>query len=243
MTRVMYDSTTAADIPTAAAMVAGYCDGRYRWAASDWARFPNAIHVLIAVSSLTPAGHVLDVEQGDATPAGAVAWVRTRRQLGADPTVYVNRANLVAVRVAFRNARQAEPHYWLATLDDAQPWAPGIVAIQTRGEKLTGRHFDLSIVADYWPGVDAMPPHPGEAMHISEKWSSVRTWYAVYEQRTVEDGSVTNVEIEAWAKQIADDGSNADAIQQKFIDGSKLAGHYRLGAVVPKGTTLTAIVQ
>src|SRR5438132_1645594 len=87
----------------------------------------------------------------------------------------------------------------------------------------------------------------GELMHQSQKFNDVRQWYAVYEHRAVEDGNLTTTEIDGWAKQIADDGSNEDAVQQHFIDGSKLSGNYKLGGspapVVPAGTTFTATVK
>jgi hypothetical protein len=156
----MYDSVTAADIPATAAMVAGYIDGVDPWTAADWARFPNAVKVRIARNSLTDDGHVLDVERGDALPEWAPGWVLRRRTSGADPTVYVNRGNIDQVRAAFHQQAIPEPHYWLATLDGSQAWLPGVVAIQDRNAALSGGHYDLSTVLDYWPGVDQVPDPP-----------------------------------------------------------------------------------
>jgi hypothetical protein len=156
----MYDSTVAADIPATAPMVAGYIDGVGPWAAADWARFPNAVKVRIARNSLTDDGHVLDVERGDALPEWAPAWVQRRRAAGMDPTVYCNRANWPLIRAAFAAQHVPEPHYWLATLDGSLPWAPGLVAIQHQSAAMTGGHYDLSVVLDYWPGVDPVPAPP-----------------------------------------------------------------------------------
>src|SRR5438309_3633948 len=86
MTRLMYDSTSAHDIPLAAAMVAGYIDHPlYTWSVADWARFPHAVKVRIATRASTSDGHVLDCETGDATPTQCPGWVRIRRAAGADP--------------------------------------------------------------------------------------------------------------------------------------------------------------
>lgn len=81
--RLMYDSTTASDIPADAEIVAGYVDGRYAWSDADWARFPNAVKVRISVFGSLDAD-VLDVEPSDATPADAAVWVaqKNARQIG-----------------------------------------------------------------------------------------------------------------------------------------------------------------
>ena len=162
--RTMYDSTTASDIPTSAAMVAGYIDGRYAWTDQDWARFPSAVKVRIAVFPTTNDGQVLDVEDWNAIPDQAPAWVLKRRAAGVDPTIYCGYGyqgrTWSAVRMAFHNAGVTEPHYWVAAYpgDGAVVGAmlyPDSVAHQYAGSATSGGHFDLSAVADYWPGVDA----------------------------------------------------------------------------------------
>lgn len=165
----MYDAVTASNIPAGAAMVAGYID-RIKllpWSAADWARFPNAVKVTIVKKASTNDGHVLDVEPGDATPAEAPGWVRMRRAAGADPTVYCNTSTWPSVRAAFRSANTAEPHYWLARYDGKPAWdsgwaAAGVVAKQYQNTP----GFDLSSVADFWPGVDGedngMPLSPDD---------------------------------------------------------------------------------
>lgn len=153
--RTLYDAVTPANIPASAQMVAGYVDGRYAWRASDWARFPNAVKVRIAVFASTDDGHVLDVEPGDATPAQAVGWVQRRRAAGVDPTVYCGLStsgySWAQVRAAFQAAGVAEPHYWVAAYPGIGPALyPGSVAHQYANPG----PYDLSVVADYWPGVD-----------------------------------------------------------------------------------------
>jgi hypothetical protein len=148
--RTMYDAVTAGNIPADAQIVAGYLNGPYAWSAADWARFPHALHVGISVRGNFYDGHVLDVEVGDATPAEAVPWVGRRRSAGADPTVYCNASTWPSVRAAFQQAGVAEPHYWIAKYDRDPTLPAGAVAKQhtnTAG-------WDLSSVADFWPGVD-----------------------------------------------------------------------------------------
>lgn len=160
--RRMFDgiASDAAVIPTTAQLVAGYVDGDYVWSAADWARFPHSVHVGIAVNSTTNAGQVLDVESGDATPAQSVTWVVTRRGSGADPTVYCSESNWPSVRSAFQSSSVTEPHYWIADYDGSTTIPTGAVAHQYESTS----NWDLSSVADYWPGVD-----PASAPPITEE--------------------------------------------------------------------------
>jgi hypothetical protein len=155
--RTCYDAITPANIPSNAQMVAGYVDGRYAWKATDWARFPHAVKVRIAVFSSTADGHVLDVEPGCSTPANAPGWVVRRRAAGVDPTVYCSLSQWPVVRAAFRNARVAEPHWWVAAYPGNGPnLYPGSIAHQWQNPG----PVDISVVADYWPGVDPALPRP-----------------------------------------------------------------------------------
>ncbi|MGH3437143.1 MAG: hypothetical protein ACRDRN_11830 [Sciscionella sp.] len=165
MTRTMYDGIDAARLPVTAQLVGGYVDGNYRWSATDWARFPHAVKVRIAVFGDTDDGHVLDVEPGNATPAQSVDWVLMRRRAGADPTVYMNATTWPVVRSAFMARGVAEPHYWVAQYDGVAAIPAGAVGKQHTNDQAAG--WDLSSVADYWPGVDPAPvpapvPHPLE---------------------------------------------------------------------------------
>lgn len=151
------DAPAMARYPGPVSFVAGYVDGLYRWSAADWALFPNSTHVRIAVFADTDDGIVLDCEPGNCTPAQSVDWVLLRRRAGVDPTVYCNQLDpdvgWPAVRAAFRARGVAEPHYWVAnySVDQAHPQIPaGAVGLQYRD----AGSYDLSVVADYWPGVD-----------------------------------------------------------------------------------------
>lgn len=160
MTRIMYDSVNPDAIPTNAQMVAGYIDGQtYRWPDNAWTRFPYAVKVRIARRVSTNDGHVLDVEAGIPTvwpPTNAIVqWVQMRRQSGVEPTVYCNELNDWGnLRQLFRNAGVREPNWWVARYNNVQTIPAGAIARQFANPPLAGGHYDLSIVADYWPGVD-----------------------------------------------------------------------------------------
>jgi hypothetical protein len=152
----MYDSTAAADIPRHAAMVAGYVSPSiHAWSAADWARFPDAVKVRIGVSAQVDDGHVLDVEPNLAEPAEAPGWARKRRAAGVDPSVYCNASTWQQVRQAFRDQGVPEPHYWIAKYDNDARLMAGAVAKQYADpDHHGGGHYDLSVVADTWPGID-----------------------------------------------------------------------------------------
>jgi hypothetical protein len=162
----MYDSTAARDIPANAQLVAGYVDGLYRWSEAAWARFPTATKVRIAVFAATDDGQVGDVESGDMTPISAVSWVQMRRRAGVDPTLYVNESNKAATEAAFAAAGVAQPHYWLALYDGIQDLPPGCVAKQFINPPGSGGNYDLSAVADYWPGVDSAQGGAKDPMYL-----------------------------------------------------------------------------
>ncbi len=165
--RTMYDSIEPAAIPTDAEMVGGYIDGSwgpnwsangkdYGWDDAAWARFPNAIKVRIAATAQTDDGHVLDVEAGDALSSEAPGWTARRRAAGVEPSIYCNLSNVGAVLAAFDAAGVILPALWLAHYDGVATLPDGYVAKQYADQDMIpGRpHYDLSVVADIWPGVD-----------------------------------------------------------------------------------------
>jgi hypothetical protein len=160
MPRIMYDSTDPNAIPTNAEMVAGYIDGTsFKWPESAWARFPKARKVRIARRVTTNDGHVLDVESGIPTvwpPTQAIVqWVQMRRRSGVDPTIYCNQLNdWPLIRSLFINAQVPEPYWWVARYNGSQTIPTGAVAKQYANSTMSGGHYDLSSVVDYWPGVD-----------------------------------------------------------------------------------------
>lgn len=152
--RSMYDSVDWNAIPATAPIVAGYDDGIFAWPAMAWDDRPDAIHVHIAVSSTTNSGIVGDVESGDMTPDSAVDWVLMRRAAGVDPTIYTSFNNWDTVKNAFNARNVPWPHWWIADYTGNAVLINGSVATQYANSVMTGGNYDLSIVADYWPGVD-----------------------------------------------------------------------------------------
>lgn len=153
MTRIMYDSVTVENIPATAQMVAGYVDGHYANIHLLRAHFPHAVVVGIATSSHTDDGQVLDVEKGDATPNGAVAWVQMRRRAGAIPTVYTSLSEWGSVKEAFSKSGISQPFYWIANWDGVVSIPSGAIAKQFENTP----RYDISVVTTYWPGVDPKP--------------------------------------------------------------------------------------
>ena len=156
-TRVMRDSTTARDIHKHGLdLVAGYGNGTYRWHNTDWALFPGIPHVHIDVGGSDPGGSgVLDVENGDASPATAVKWVKARKAAlpGAYAVVYCDRATLTPVFNAMAGAGLhvvRDFHLWISTLDGTKQVTDmtGVVAVQWAGQNITGGHYDESVVYD-----------------------------------------------------------------------------------------------
>jgi hypothetical protein len=158
---ILYDSDNPDSIPDGVA-AAGYCDGYaayppYDWLGKGFARFPNALR--IAVFASTNDGHALDVENGDATPDQAPAWVKAAHARGVSrPWVYVNRSNRSAVERALIAAGilTDQVALWVATLDGTQTVAAGpypVAAVQYANSLISGGHYDLSIVNEvFGPG-------------------------------------------------------------------------------------------
>lgn len=192
MTRKMYDSINPDAIPVDAQMVAGYIDGStYRWPESAWSRFPHSVKVRIARRTFTNDGHVLDVESGIPTvwpPSQAIVdWVNMRRKAGVEPTIYCNQLNdWPGIRTLFQNAGVREPQYWVARYNNIPTIPTGAVAKQYANAPLAGGNYDLSAVADYWPGVDGNESIGGDELDMTP----LEVQNAVY-------AAVTNLAIDA----------------------------------------------
>lgn len=148
--RTMKDSTNVADT-RGAQLRAGYINGLYR-------SVEPGVAVQISVFAPANQGNCLDVESGDATPSQAPGWVRMRRAAGVDPSVYCSEYTWPAVQASFRQAGVAPPHYWIANWNGKAEMIPGAIAHQYCSPGTgSGGHWDLSLVADFWPGVDQAP--------------------------------------------------------------------------------------
>lgn len=165
--RLMYDSVRPSEIPADAEVVALYVDGKYAATAADWDRFSDGtVRVRISAVGDNLNAHVFDCEPGCIwPPAEVVPCVVAARVRGIDPTVYVNERNhWVPVRDAFDAAGVAHPHYLVANYDNVRSIPEGAIGKQFAdpGMPGVGGHYDLSVVADFWPGVDGTFDNPSK---------------------------------------------------------------------------------
>lgn len=93
----MYDSVTLTEIPANAQAVAGYVNGRWPTYKQLIVKWPYAQRVSVAVTAEVDAD-CLDIENGDATPAQAPAWVRRQQARGlVRPIVYADLSTMPTV--------------------------------------------------------------------------------------------------------------------------------------------------
>lgn len=178
MTRLMYDSTTPGDNPDGGDLYAGYTDGRYANMAALAAAQPGK--VLVAISAVgTNTGVVGDCEPGCIWPQEQIVlWVEKRRRAGVEPTVYVGAANLASVVAAFDAMGVAHPvAFWTAHYTNTPhlcgtgcAYGRGLgvnVAATQYGGDLPG-HYDISLVADHWPGIDSTERPAGTGTPLTD---------------------------------------------------------------------------
>lgn len=154
-----FDGVTASSIPASATYVFYYANGTYANRSAIAARFPHATLIPIAVSKSLAAvkGMVLDVENGDATPADAVAWCLAYPGSNKDLVVYCNASTWPSVRSAFQSAKVTEANYWIAEYDNVAAIPAGAIGKQYKNTP----GYDESVInASAWPGISAPTPTP-----------------------------------------------------------------------------------
>jgi len=129
---LMYDSVTPSSIPAGKA-AAVYSNGSYAASASQTAGHGQVLW--IDTNGSNPSANALDVEPGDATPAGAAVWVQQR--LSAHPKevaiVYTMRSQWQAVKDGVANLptwMQSKVRYWIADPTGVPHVVPGSNATQ-----------------------------------------------------------------------------------------------------------------
>lgn len=156
--RTMYDSTTVADLPADGDLYLGYVDGRWPTIEALRKRFPHKPIVRVTVTGATLDAEAADVESGDLTPRSGAAWAKRKIAAGQVPTLYYPASwepqILEALRAAGVPARRVQ--LFPASYDGKAQLPRGKIAKQYANPKLTGGHYDASVVADHWPGID--PP-------------------------------------------------------------------------------------
>jgi len=157
----MADAANGANVPRGVAVAAGYGDGLYVWPAAQWRRLRESRAVVITVRAADNQGHVLDVENGDANPWEAPAWVQRRRAVFAQPGVYCNLSTWPACKAAFQTQAIAEPAWLIADWNNPTPHLlAGTVATQYAHDLAPG--YDLSQVDPAW--IEGLPPLEGTLM-------------------------------------------------------------------------------
>lgn len=175
MTRIGRDSTIPGDIPVAGTQVAiGYGNGKIsQWPADAWARFPAAVKAVVDVLGTDTTADMLDVENGDATVATAVKWVKEKLALKGPylPIIYCNRSTLTPLFNALNAAGYFVGRHFLigiATLDGKTKTVPdmtGVWGVQWKGATSNsgaGHYDEWVIYNDAWhapaPPVKTPPP-------------------------------------------------------------------------------------
>jgi hypothetical protein len=138
----MYDSVTPGAIP-ASQPAAVYADGAYAASSSEMSGHHSVLW--IDTNGSDPNANVLDVEPGDATPAGAAQWVQAH--LSAQPhstaIIYTMRSDWSAVQAAVGGLpswEQSHVRYWIADPTGVPHVVPGSSATQW----YWGSSYDIS---------------------------------------------------------------------------------------------------
>jgi len=139
---LIYDSVTPTSVPWGKS-VAAYANGNFRASVSDVAHHNNVLW--IDVNGGRSDAMVLDVEPGDATPAGAANWVRARLNSHRDSIaiVYTFRAAWPSVKHHVRGLpswMRSRVHYWIADPTGVPHVIPGSSATQW----YWGKSYDIS---------------------------------------------------------------------------------------------------
>jgi hypothetical protein len=161
----MFDSVEASALPNNTEAFAGYVNGRFPSFAPMVARFPHVVANHRALSITITAAQIamcLDVENGDALPSQAGAWVT--RALAAQvwkPCLYASRSAMPAVvaDVQAHGHKREAVRLWLAT-DSGKPIIPpGYDANQYLFGNTHIGNSDHSIIRDdFFPAI--VPRHP-----------------------------------------------------------------------------------
>jgi hypothetical protein len=140
---LIYDSVTPSSIPAGQA-AATYVNGAYAASASSVARHGHVLWIDTNGSDPTGA-NALDVEPGDATPAGAAQWVWTKMRAdhGATAIVYTMISDWASVKANIGTLpawQQAHVRYWIADPTGVPHVLPGSSATQW----YWGNNYDIT---------------------------------------------------------------------------------------------------
>ena len=138
----IYDSVTPGALPSSQP-AAVYADGAYAASSSQVAGHHSVLW--IDTNGSDPNANVLDVEPGDATPAGAATWVQAHlaKQPHSVAIIYTMRSDWSAVQDAVGGLpswEQSHVRYWIADPTGVPHVVPGSSATQW----YWGSSYDIS---------------------------------------------------------------------------------------------------
>lgn len=164
-----YDAVDVSALPSGGAFYLGYLDGAWPNFEAVKAKFPYATVLSVTVTGGNHAD-IIDVESGDATPAGAASWVRA----GMGKGVYSDTSTKSALDAALSGL----DWWWFAAHPTGVPHIyPGSLATQYAwpGHGSPG-NFDISQAISFPPPAPAPPPKPLEAHMIASTPSGNGYW-------------------------------------------------------------------
>ena len=151
-----YDAVDVSALPPGGDFYLAYLDGAWPTYQAVRAKFPKAQVLSVTVTGKLPAD-IIDVETGDATPAGAAAWVRAGKGKG----VYSD----TSTHPALVSALAGLDWWWYAADPTGVPHiVPGSLATQWAwpGHGSPG-NYDISQSIPVAP-----PPHPQEPPEMTD---------------------------------------------------------------------------
>jgi hypothetical protein len=138
----IYDSVTPGTLPSSQP-AAVYADGAYAASSSQVSGHHSVLW--IDANGSDPNANVLDVEPGDATPAGAATWVQAHlaKQPHSVAIIYTMRSDWSAVQDAVGGLpswEQSHVRYWIAD----PTGVPHVVAGSSATQWYWGKSYDIS---------------------------------------------------------------------------------------------------
>ena len=153
----IYDSVTPGSLPSNQP-AAVYADGAYAASASQVSGHHSVLW--IDTNGSDPNANALDVEPGDATPAGAATWVQAHlAQPHSVAIIYTMRSDWSAVQAAVGGLpswEQSHVRYWIADPTGVPHVVPGSSATQW----YWGSNYDISTANPNFAAVAEVRP-PG----------------------------------------------------------------------------------
>jgi hypothetical protein len=186
----MYDSIDLSQIPADAQAVAGYADGLWPTFAQLKGRFPGALLLDVTVTGDSASAMAVDEEPGDASVAGAVAWLRGAVARGVwRPCAYASVSGMGALLAACTagGLELSGLRFWSAHYGSGAhicgPASCRLVSRAMDGTQWTdsalGRNLDESLLADsFFPWYDTLMTEI-PTVQAGSVGQPVRNWQAL----------------------------------------------------------------